>query len=116
MASYLKISSSSCLSVDNQGQTQCEVIVVSLDGRPFHLRTVTTTDPSPGSHWSADSACIGVETLPDQPCVIEVQASGPVGQDLTVELILRGVDGVDVPGTPLNLEAIPATAGGSPSS
>jgi hypothetical protein len=114
--SDLEINSSTCLPVDGQGQSQCEVVVASRDGRPFSLGSVTTTDPSPGSKWSADSACIGPETLPGQPCVIKIQACGPVGQTLTAQLMAQGADGLDLPGTPLTLDAIPAAAGGSPSS
>lgn len=114
--SDLGIKSSTCLPVDSQGQTQCEVDVASQDGRPFSLGSVSTTDPSPGSVWSADFACLGTETLPGQSCVIEVEASGPVGQALTVELVVQGVEGVDVPGTPLTLDAAPAAADASPSS
>lgn len=112
---HLRIDVSGCMPIDSEGHTRCEVSLISRDGQPFSLSSTTMTDPSPGSQWAADAACIDIDTLPGQSCLIEISAFGPVGQTLTAQLHARDADGIDVPGTPAMLTAVPATVPATPS-
>jgi hypothetical protein len=88
--------------------------VISSDGQSFTLSSITLTDPSPGSQWAADAACIGSDTPAGQPCLIKISALGPVGQTLTARLVAQDADGIDVLGTPVLLAAVPRAASSSP--